>query len=144
MKHCGEIISKEIERKHLLRKDLAAHLGHVPQNMKNILSKSNFDCRTLEKCCEFLGLDPADFFDYRPGHTSTGVKVGDIDQQVGIGTASVNFSAHERELLERLLDEKDARIRNLESSNRFLYGLLDKRKGSIEPAENISDGTDTE
>ena len=112
MRNCGSIIETEIERQRIKRQDISAYIGFSAQNLSRVLKKESMDSAMLEKFCEYLRLDPADFFDYRPEYLGSGVKVGDIRQRVGIGDASVSIGRDEA--LQQLLAEKDARIRALE------------------------------
>ncbi len=123
MKHCGEILSREISRKKVLRKNVAEYIGVTPQYMNRLLSKSSLDSDMLEKFCEYLDLDPADFFDFRGSGNESLLNVGDIDQHVVFGSAAVNFSVSERNLMERLLAEKDARINDLRRTIDSLSGV---------------------
>lgn len=131
MRDCGSILEKEINRKRVIRKDLSEFIGTSPQNLSKILRKDNIDVATLEKFCQYLDLDPADFFDFRPEYVRPGHNVGDIDQQVILGSAAVNISANEIELMERLISEKDARIANLEKTLDVLLGRLSKNNSDF-------------
>lgn len=131
MRDCGTIIEKEINRKKVVRRDLSEFIGTSPQNLSKILRKDSMDAATLEKFCQYLDLDPADFFDFRPEYKKSGQSVRDIDQQVIVGTAAVNISANEIELMERLLKEKDARIAALEKTVDILLGNISKTDSEI-------------
>lgn len=126
MRDCGAIIEKEISRKKVVRRNLSEFIGTSPQNLSKILRKDNMDAATLEKFCQYLDLDPADFFDFRPEYVKSGQTIRDIDQQVMVGMAAVNISASEVDLMERLLKEKDARISNLEKTIDILLGKISK------------------
>lgn len=126
MRDCGTIIESEINRKKVVRRDLSEFIGTSPQNLSKILRKDSMDATVLEKFCQYLNLDPADFFDFRPEYVRSGQSVRDIDQQVILGTAAVNISANEIELMERLLREKDARIAALEKTVDILLGKMSK------------------
>ncbi|MDE6791792.1 MAG: helix-turn-helix domain-containing protein [Muribaculaceae bacterium] len=116
MKNCGELLEREIYRRKVVRKDLAEYLGIHPNNLSKYLHRSSFDVELLEKFCEYLNLDPAIFFTFRPNGVHSTMSVGSIHQDVVIGAAQVNLSAREAELMKLLIEEKDKRISNLEEN----------------------------
>ena len=128
MRDCGAILEKEILRKRVLKKDLSEFIGTSPQNLSKLLRKDSLDVATLERFCQYLDLDPADFFDFRPEYTKRNVGIVDVDQQKFLGSAAVNISNSEMELMKRLLDEKDARIASLERTIDILLGSKGKRE----------------
>lgn len=123
MKHCGKIIKAELERKGVLQKDLAEFLGIRPQNIKSLLLSESIDSFRLERICEYLNLDPADFFDVRPYGEHKSI-LRDINQSQLFGSSSVTLSSNDAELMKQLLDEKEKRIENLEETVKLLKSLL--------------------
>ena len=131
MRNCGKILSDIIEARGLLSKDLANVMGVHPQNIRRIFERESIDSAKLEKACEWLHLDPADFFDYRPNGTNS--QYNDIDQSVILGNAHVTLSAepatvYSSGMLEKLLASYEARIKTLEETNLFLRTLLTEKK----------------
>lgn len=126
MKHCGEILEREIQRKRVERKTISEYVGIYPQNLSKYLRKNSIDAEMLEKFCHFLNLDPAFFFDYRPEGSIPAVSVGEVNQSVGIGAAHVNISAMKEEMMQHLLEEKDKRIKLLEENNDMLKKELSR------------------
>lgn len=128
MRNCGKILSDIIEARGLLSKDLANVMGVHPQNIRRIFERESIDSAKLEKACEWLHLDPADFFDYRPNGTNN--QYNDIDQSVILGSAQVTLSepASTYGMLEKLLASYEARIKTLEETNSFLRSLLTEKK----------------
>lgn len=136
MRNCGEIIEKEINRKKVLRKDISAFVGINPQNLTKVLRKDSLDASMLEKFCQYLDLDPADFFDYRPGYLGSSTHVGTIAQSGVIGSANVNFRDAEIELRNKLIEEKDARISTLETTVTLLKNVIENLSmGSHDPMD---------
>ncbi len=143
MRNCGQILEKEIKRQHVLRKDISEFIGISPQNLSKLLRKANLETNILERACQFLNLDPADFFDYRPEYAAS-TRVGDIDQHHFEGTASVALGVPSPDLYERLLEskdtlleskdkllaEKDKRIELLEATVQMLKSQLTDKKAS--------------
>ena len=129
MKHCGQLIEKILEERRIKKKDFAAGIGIMPQNVAKLLLDPNIDIKRLENVCEFLELNPLYFFDYRPNKDTPGAMNTDIKQNVGIGHAEVNVS--DSKLINKLLESYDARIegyeaqiKNLESTVSVLRSLL--------------------
>lgn len=130
MKHCGELISRELERKKVMRKDLALYLKVTPQYISKLLVKSSIDAEQLEQMCRYLSIDPADFFDYRPD-----VVTGDPADD------SLSVARNEIRNLERLLAEKDARIATLERAFEVLAMVTRAMDGKeiVSSAETIDE-----
>ena len=126
MKNCGEIIEREINRKRVLRREISEYVGISAQNLSKVLRKDSLDADLLEKFCEYLDLDPADFFDFRPAYAGGKTNIGKIDQDVILGDATVNFHDAEVALMNKLIDEKDARIASLESTVELLRSIIEK------------------
>ncbi len=130
MKNCGKILSDIIEARGLLSKDLANVMGIHPQNIRRIFERESIDSAKLEKACEWLKLDPADFFDYRPNGRNN--QYNDIDQSVVIGSAQVTVSEPEpiyaSGMLAKLFASYEARIKTLEEINSMLMSLLAKKE----------------
>lgn len=126
MRNCGEILEREIQRKKVERKTISEFVGIYPQNLSKYLRKESLDAGLLEKFCQYLNLDPANFFDYRPDGALASVSVGGVSQNVGIGAAQVNISAMKEEMLLRLLEEKDKRIKLLEEHTELLKNELSR------------------
>lgn len=138
MRDCGAILEKEILRKRVLKKDLSEFIGTSPQNLSKLLRKDSLDVATLERFCQYLDLDPADFFDFRPEYTKRNVGIVDVDQQTFLGSTAVNISNSEMELMKRLLDEKDARIASLERTINILLGNKLKRdENSVDVSTDV-------
>lgn len=135
MKNFGEFLNKELSRKQVKRKDFCAYLEIHPQNLGNLLKKESVDAIVMEKACKYLGVDPAVFFEYRGPFGSPSPIVGSIDQDVKIGSASVNVMASERELMEKLLAEKTQRIESLEASLAKLQDILGRVLSGMKSAD---------
>lgn len=116
MKNCGEIIERALNANNVKRKDFCEYIEMTPQNLTKLLRKTSLDARLLERCCEFLKLNPADFFDYSPESGDGSVLVGSIDQSVMIGEAKVCLKDTDGTLISQLIAEKDARIAHLEQA----------------------------
>lgn len=116
MRDCGAIIEAEIVRKKVKRKLISEYAGMSPQNLSKVLKKKSIEAELLEKFCQYLGLDPMSFFDYRPEYC---ISVQDIPN-TGEPAQYDSSTNREVELLERLLEEKDARISDLERTIQIL------------------------
>lgn len=136
MRNCGQILEKEILLKKVKRADLCEFIGIAPPNLSKLLKKESLDSSVLEKMCQYLNLDPADFFDYRPEYTRSGLNVGSISQDVKIGDAKVAIGSGEIELLRKLLEEKDQRIKSLERTIELLGDMMQYRKSAT---KNVDD-----
>lgn len=109
MKHIGEEIHRIIESKHLVKKIVAENCGMTYANLANIKKKSTIDCQLLETICKAIDVSPSYFFDdYQENN-----KVGDVNTNVGIGSATVNISQGEVQMLRQMLEEKERTIQIL-------------------------------
>lgn len=84
------------------------------------------DADVLEKCCKFLNLDPAEFFDFRPSYDGS----GDAESVSSLSDQRDDYSRAEMQLMELLLTEKDKRIANLEMTVAALQELV-RRGGNL-------------
>ena len=132
MRNVGQIIKDILKERRLMQKDLANALDMSPQNLSSMLNKPIVDCLTLERVCEWLQLDPADFFDYRPCYAGSTRQNTDIAQSVVIGSAEVTLSEpyqiSHSSMLDKLLASYEARIKTLEETNSILRALLTENK----------------
>lgn len=109
MKHIGEEIHRIIEHKHLVKKIVAEKCGMTYANLANIKRKSTIDCQLLETICKAIDVSPSYFFDdYKENN-----KIGDVNTNVGIGSATVNISQGEVQMLRQMLEEKERTIQIL-------------------------------
>ena len=115
MKHIGEEIHRIIEEKKLLKKDVAAQAHMSYSNLASIKYKSSIDCQLLEDLCKVIGINPAYFFDDYQSNNH----IGNVNTNVGIGSATVNISQGEIEMLRKMLDEKERTIQILIKSKGF-------------------------
>ena len=127
MRNCGAIILAEIDRQNVKRKDVCEFVGIQASNINKVLGKQSIDAGQLEKFCQYLNLDPMDFFDYRPEYIKH--RVNDIEQHHVIGTANVAVNGSSESIFERLLTEKDKRIEALEKIIEMQKAQLEKLEG---------------
>ena len=113
MKDCGTVIEREIIRRRLKKNELAEFLGMSPQNFSKLLHKPSVDAALLEKICEYMNVDPMAFFDFRPNVQAL---VGEVTQNNTLSTGAINLEASGKQMYERLIEEKDARISALEKT----------------------------
>lgn len=115
MKHIGKELHRIIEEKRLLKKDVAAQAHMSYSNLATIKYKPSIDCQLLEDLCKVIGISPAYFFDdYQKNN-----HIGDVNTNVGIGSATVNISQGEIEMLRKMLEEKERTIQILIKSKGF-------------------------
>lgn len=129
MRNCGAIIEKAIKQQRVMRKDISAFVGISPTNLNKLLAKESIDAYQLERFCQFLNLDPCEFFDYRPGYTAPS-QVGSLEQHTVIGTNQVAVNNPTDTIIERLLSEKDKRIEALEQ-------IIEIQKAHIKTLESL-------
>lgn len=115
MKHVGEEIHRIIEAKKLIKKDVAAQAHMTYANLASIKHKSSIDCQLLEDLCKVIGVNPAYFFDDNQKNNH----IGDVNTNIGIGSATVNISQGEVEMLRQMLAEKERTIQILIKSKGF-------------------------
>lgn len=115
MKHIGTEIHRLIEEKKLLKKDVAAQAHMSYSNLASIKHKSSIDCQLLEDLCKVIGVNPAYFFDDNQKNNH----IGDVNTNIGIGSATVNISQGEVEMLRQMLAEKERTIQILIKSKGF-------------------------
>lgn len=109
MKHIGEEIHKLIEQKHLVKKEIAEKCNMTYANLCYIKKKSTIDCQLLETICKAIDVSPSYFFDdYKENN-----KIGDVNTNIGIGSATVNISQGEVQMLRQMLEEKERTIQIL-------------------------------
>lgn len=118
MRHVGEEIYRIIEEKHLVKKDVANKIGMSYANLATIKNKSTIDCQLLENICKVIGVSPSYFFDDYQGNN----KIGDVNTNVGVGSATVNISQGEAEMLRQMIAEKERTIQILLRSKGFESG----------------------
>ncbi|MBD5355724.1 MAG: helix-turn-helix transcriptional regulator [Bacteroides sp.] len=130
MKKCGEVIDQILTKRRIRRNELCAYLNISPQYMTKLLKKDSLDAEMLERICQYLEIDPADFFDYRPNDNNKPMSISSVDQKVWASDTHVNMhgtsSISSIELLNLLIKEKDARIAGLEEINCLLRDIISK------------------
>ena len=125
-----------MNQQRVVRKQFCEFIGITPQYLVKMLKQPSLDSAKLERSCQFLGIDPGEFFDYHPdksGHTNT---IGSIEPKCVDDDTTVTLSTTEFELMKQLLEEKDARIRTLESNLEFIRELV--TKGSAPSSESMN------
>jgi len=119
MKHIGHELFNIIEQKKLVKKEIAERVGITPVYFSSIMHKSSIDAELLEKICKAMGISPSYFFDDYKENIN---HIGDVNATAVMGTASVNISQGEVDLLKSMLEEKERTIKILMQAKGFEPG----------------------
>lgn len=119
MKHIGNELFSIIEKKRLVKKELAEQIGITPVYFSSIMRKDSIDAELLERICKVVGVSPAYFFD---DYTETKNIIGDVNNTAIMGVASVSISQGEVDLLKSMLEEKERTIKILMQAKGFESG----------------------
>lgn len=106
MKHVGHELYQIIDKKKLVKKQLAEKIGMEPSQFNQLMHRESMDARLLERICKVLNISPGYFFDDWPSEKYT---IGEIHNQTVIGDAHVNIGQNVKHL-ETILAEKDRLI----------------------------------
>lgn len=106
MKHVGHELYQIIDKKKLVKKQLAEKIGMEPSQFNQLMHRESMDARLLERICKVLNISPGYFFDDWPSEKYT---IGEIHNQTVIGDANVNIGQNVKHL-ETMLAEKDRLI----------------------------------
>ena len=106
MKHVGHELYQIIDKKKLVKKQLAEKIGMEPSQFNQLMHRESMDARLLERICKVLNISPGYFFDDWPSEKYT---IGEIHNQTVIGDANVNIGQNVKHL-ESMLAEKDRLI----------------------------------
>lgn len=119
MKHIGHELFHIIEQKKLVKKEIAEQVGITPVYFSAIMRKESIDAELLERICRAIGVSPAYFFDdYKENNNH----IGDVNATAVMGSASVNISQGEIDLLKSMLEEKERTIKILMQAKGFDSG----------------------
>ena len=133
MKHCGQLIENILEERQIKKKDLAKGIGVPPQRIAKMLLERTLDSQLLEDICRYLKMDPAEFFDYRPGF--------DNYISINIDSNGVSYSkvaALDLQLINRLLATYDSRIEVYKTQIRALENTVSVLRSLLSDKININ------
>lgn len=132
MKHIGETLRKEIDRRGLRQAEVARRYGCHRSNLQYFLRQETLDVHKYDKLCKAIGCSPMIAFDDCGCHT--GITIGDITQNNN-GVASVNVNESTIKMMAALIETKDRlnmelteRLNDKEKIISMLMKLVDPEK----------------
>lgn len=134
MKHIGQELFKIIERKGLVKRQIALAVGIDPSRFSSLKHSNDLRCEELENICKQVGISPGYFFDDWPGD---GLTIRDITNSSVNGDATVNISKNDMENFKHIIETQRELIAEKE---RFIkYLLRDKtEEANIDESETAN------
>ena len=120
MKHIGQQLYAIIDKKKLVKRQIAKELDIDPSRFNALMHRESLDAKLLDRICKVIGVSPGYFFDDWPSDKLT---IGEITNQTVIGDASISIGDKDIKHLEIALKAKDELIADKE---RIIKLLSDK------------------
>ena len=123
MKHIGKVLKDHIEKRGMMKRDIALKVGISYNYLSTIFRKHSIDAELLEKLCLAVGLSPCDIFEVPETVTKN---YSDISASTSIGNASVAIGNIDNTLKdkEKIIAEKERLIAEKERTIQLLMATI--------------------
>lgn len=132
MKHVGQALNFEIQKRGIVKSRIADELGVPRSTITYLLQRKTMDITRYEELCKIIGCSPLVAFDYEK---PSGVSIGDITQSSVVGENSVHVNDGMLKMLVDLLEakdhiisEKEKRIEEKDKVIHLLTKMIDPEK----------------
>lgn len=125
MKHIGKELYDIIERKHLIKKDIAEKAGLTPVYLSAIMRKDDISCSLLDRICKVVGVAPAYFFNDSPenfpyeDNAAVDIDTAKLQMKVAAMEEKINLLESLLKTKDELLAEKDRYISAVTARSNF-------------------------